>query len=82
MMSKIIVSNGARSGGKTSIARAIQHLSNQEWLIFGVDTLIEMTPYPSPGKDAEYCAFVPGENSHDFDKHLRGILQQQIADAA
>ena len=62
-MSKIILLNGAGSSGKTSIARAIQHLSNEQWLTFGVDTFIEMTPYPSPGKDAEYFAFVPGENN-------------------
>ncbi len=62
-MSKIILLNGAGSSGKTSIARAIQHLSNEQWLTFGVDTFIEMTPYPSPGGDAEYFAFVPGENN-------------------
>jgi len=61
-MSKIILLNGAGSSGKTSIARAIQHLSSEQWLTFGVDTFIEMTPYSSPGKDGEYFAFVPGEN--------------------
>lgn len=61
-MSKIIFLNGAGSSGKTSIARAIQHLSNEQWLTFGVDTFIEMTPYPSSGKDSEYFSFVPGEN--------------------
>lgn len=44
-MSKIILLNGAGSSGKTSIARAIQHLSNEQWLTFGVDTFIEMTSY-------------------------------------
>jgi len=61
-MSKIILLNGAGSSGKTSIARSIQYLSNEQWLTFGVDTFIEMTPYPSPGKDREYFDFVPGEN--------------------
>ena len=61
-MSKIILLNGAGSSGKTSIARSIQHLSKEQWLTFGVDTFIEMTPYPSPGKDGEYFAFVPGES--------------------
>ena len=37
--------------------------SNQQWLNFGVDTLIERIPYPSLGKDAEYFAFMPGENN-------------------
>lgn len=61
-MSKIILLNGAGSSGKTSIARSIQYLSTEQWLTFGVDTFIEMTPYPSPGKDGEYFDFVPGEN--------------------
>jgi len=61
-MSKIILLNGAGSSGKTSIARSIQYLSNEQWLTFGVDTFIEMTPYPSPGQDGEYFDFVPGEN--------------------
>lgn len=43
-MSKIILLNGAGSSGKKSIARAIQHLSDEQWLTFGVDTFIEMTP--------------------------------------
>lgn len=61
-MSKIILLNGAGSSGKTSIARSIQYLSNDQCLTFGVDTFIEMTPYPSPGKDGKYFDFVPGEN--------------------
>ena len=61
-MTKIILLNGAGSSGKTSIARSIQYLSTEQWLTFGVDTFIEMTPYPSPGKDGEYFDFVPGEN--------------------
>ena len=61
-MSKIILLNGASSSGKTSIARSIQYLSTEQWLTFGVDTFIEMTPYPLPGKDGEYFNFVPGKN--------------------
>jgi chloramphenicol 3-O phosphotransferase len=61
-MSKIILLNGAGSSGKTSIARSIQHLSKEPWLTFGVDTFIEMTQHPSPGKYGEYFSFVPGEN--------------------
>ncbi len=61
-MSKIILLNGAGSSGKTSIARSIQLLSDEQWVTFGVDTFIGMTPYQSPGKDYEYFDFVPGEN--------------------
>ena len=61
-MSKIILLNGAGSSGKTSMARSIQHLSNESWLVFGIDTFIEMTSYPSSGKEGEYFSFVPGEN--------------------
>jgi chloramphenicol 3-O phosphotransferase len=61
-MSKVILLNGAGSSGKTSIARSIQHLSNESWLTFGIDTFIEMAPYPSPGKDGKYFSFLPGEN--------------------
>lgn len=61
-MSKIILLNGAGSSGKTSIARSIQHLSNESWLTFGVDTFIQMTACLSPGKDSEYFSFVSGEN--------------------
>jgi chloramphenicol 3-O phosphotransferase len=62
-MSKVILLNGVGSSGKTSIARSIQHLSSEQWLTFGIDTFIEMTPYPAPSKNAEYFDFTPGENS-------------------
>jgi chloramphenicol 3-O phosphotransferase len=62
-MSKIIFLNGCGSSGKTSIARSIQHLSNDLWLTFGIDTFISMTPYPSDDKkEAGYFSFVPGKN--------------------
>jgi chloramphenicol 3-O phosphotransferase len=61
-MSKIILLNGASSSGKTSTAKSIQYLSDEPWLTFGIDTFIQMTPYPSPGKEAEYFSFIPGEN--------------------
>jgi chloramphenicol 3-O phosphotransferase len=61
-MSKIIILNGAGSSGKSSLGRSIQHLSKDSWLTFGIDTFIEMTPYPSPGRTAEYFSFVQGEN--------------------
>lgn len=62
-MSKIIFLNGCGSSGKTSIARAIQHLSKDLWLTFGIDTFINMTPPPSNDKEeAGYFSFVPGKN--------------------
>lgn len=86
-MSKIILLNGAGSSGKTSIARAIQHLSCEQWLTFGVDTFIEMTPYLSSGKDAEYFSFVPGENNRGplmsvESKHTGDKLFGVMADVA
>ncbi|WP_341754287.1 phosphotransferase-like protein [Candidatus Tisiphia endosymbiont of Dioctria rufipes] len=64
-MSKIIFLNGCGSAGKTSIARAIQYLSKDSWLTFGIDTFISMTPLPclSDDKpDVRYFSFVPGIN--------------------
>lgn len=61
-MSKIIFLNGAGSSGKTSIARSIQNLSHKYWLTFGIDTFIEMTPYPTPNRSSEYFSFIPGQN--------------------
>jgi chloramphenicol 3-O phosphotransferase len=40
----IIFLNGATSSGKSSIAKSIQHLSEIPWLIFGIDTIINMLP--------------------------------------
>jgi len=59
-MSKIIFLNGAGSSGKTSIARSLQHLSNEPWLTFGIDTFINMTPFPCEDKEAPgYFSFIP-----------------------
>lgn len=43
-MSTIILLNGAGSSGKTSIAKAIQHLDNKPWIRLGIDTFIDMMP--------------------------------------
>jgi len=43
-MSSIIFLNGYGSAGKTSIARAIQHLSDKPWLCLGIGMLIDMMP--------------------------------------
>ena len=40
----IIFLNGCSSAGKSTIARAIQHLSEKPWLLIGIDTFIHMMP--------------------------------------
>src|SRR4051812_20009885 len=54
-MSKIIFLNGCSSAGKTSIVKAIQHLDEEIWLTFGIDTMLEAMPdkYFGFGKQAE-----------------------------
>lgn len=62
-MSKIILLNGAGSSGKTSIVKALQYLSDDPWVTFGIDTFIEMTPYPVDGKkNIEYFSFTSSQN--------------------
>jgi chloramphenicol 3-O phosphotransferase len=43
-MAKVIFLNGISSSGKTSIVKAIQHISSIPFLHFGVDALIDMMP--------------------------------------
>lgn len=66
-MSKIIFLNGCGSSGKTSIAKAIQHIASEPWLHLGVDTFADMLPekYQGFGEQAKegYYAFVEGQNS-------------------
>jgi len=70
-VSKIIFLNGCGSSGKTSIARSIQHLSNDLWLTFGVDTFISMTPYPSADQEETgYFSFIPGKNDRGPTMHV------------
>ena len=57
-MTKIIFLNGCGSSGKSSIARAIQHLSEEDWLTFGVDTFINMMPQDK----SKFFSFTPGKN--------------------
>jgi len=40
----IIFLNGCSSAGKSTIAKAIQHLSAKPWLLIGVDTFFQMMP--------------------------------------
>jgi chloramphenicol 3-O phosphotransferase len=41
---QVIVLNGGSSSGKTGIARCLQAVLPDPWLVFGVDTLIEAMP--------------------------------------
>lgn len=65
-MAKVIFLNGCGSSGKTSIARAIQHLTSGPWLYFSLDMFIDMLPerYLSFGDKADegYFKFIPGYN--------------------
>ena len=58
-MSKVIFLNGCGSSGKSSVAKAIAHLSDELWLTFGIDTFINFIPM---GRQAEYLEFIPGKN--------------------
>ena len=61
MASKIILLNGCSSSGKTSLVKAIQHLSDEFWLTFGIDNGIDAMPAKYVGggeKAAEGFHFV------------------------
>jgi chloramphenicol 3-O phosphotransferase len=47
METQVIVLNGGSSSGKSGIARCLQAVLPDPWLVFGVDTLIEAMPGPS-----------------------------------
>ena len=66
-MSKVIFLNGCGSSGKTSIARAIGHLSEELWLTFGIDTFIDMIPF---GRQESYLKFVAGKNERGPTMHV------------
>ena len=65
-MSKIILLNGCGSSGKTTIAKSIQHLSNEPWLHIGVDNILDLMPsrYTALGDKSKnsYCNFIPSKN--------------------
>ena len=50
----IIFLNGCSSAGKTSLVKAIQHLSEDFWLTFGIDVALEAMPdkYVGSGEKA------------------------------
>jgi chloramphenicol 3-O phosphotransferase len=68
-MSKIILLNGPSSAGKSSLVKAIQHLSEESWLTSGVDVGFATMPakYLPGGKKAhEGINFVPGTDEKGF----------------
>jgi chloramphenicol 3-O phosphotransferase len=68
-MSKIIFLNGCSSAGKTSLVKAIQHLNEEPWLTFGIDTFFKaLSPKYLPGgkKAEEGIQFVPGVDQEGF----------------
>lgn len=83
-MSKVIFLNGISSSGKTSIVKAIQHISPIPFLHFGVDTLIDMMPnkwlsFNDNGKDG--CYFESYEN--EFGRAVScnsGLYGKQVFD--
>jgi len=69
----IIFLNGCSSSGKTTIAKAIQHLSDKPWLLLGIDTFFHMMPSKYVGfgeKASEGYNFIPGQ---DEDEPLMSI---------
>ncbi|RHZ37277.1 chloramphenicol phosphotransferase CPT family protein [endosymbiont GvMRE of Glomus versiforme] len=61
--SKIIFLNGCSSVGKSSIVGAIQHLSDEPWLTFGIDTFFKAMPpkyLPFGEKASEGIQFISG----------------------
>ncbi|CAI2198536.1 12880_t:CDS:2, partial [Funneliformis geosporum] len=54
LKSKVILLNGSSSVGKTSLVKAIQYLSEEPWLTFGIDDCLDAMPdkYVGEGKKA------------------------------
>ena len=48
MATQVIVLNGGSSSGKSGIARCLQAVLPDPWLVFGVDMLIQALPASSP----------------------------------
>ena len=67
--SKIIFLNGPSSAGKTSLVKAIQHLSEEPWLTTGVDVSFAVMPakyLPGGKKASEGINFVSGTDEKGF----------------
>ncbi|MCE3230735.1 MAG: chloramphenicol phosphotransferase [Alphaproteobacteria bacterium] len=61
----ILFLNGCSSSGKSTLAKAIQHLSDTPWLLLGIDTFFHMMPskYVGFGEKAdEGYRFVPSQD--------------------
>lgn len=71
-MVKIIFLNGCGSSGKSSIAQAVQQLSKESWLTFGVDSFINMTP---EGREGLYYSLISGENERGPTMHVKVTSQ-------
>lgn len=69
-MSTIIFLNGCGSAGKTSIARALQSISPDLWITFGVDTFISIATTGNPKKDSQYLTATPGKNNRGPTLHV------------
>jgi chloramphenicol 3-O phosphotransferase len=50
MAVQVIVLNGVSSSGKSTLARALQDALEDEWLTFGIDTLITGMPWRMSGQ--------------------------------
>jgi len=68
-MNKMIFLNGPSSAGKTSLVKAIQHLSEEPWLTSGVDVSFAVMPakyLPGGQKADEGINFVPRTDEKGF----------------
>lgn len=69
----IIFLNGCSSSGKTTIAKAIQHLSDKPWLLIGIDSFFQMMPSKYVGfgeKAQEGYRFVLEQDSQGPIMHI------------
>ena len=55
MATQVIVLNGGSSSGKSGIARCLQAVLPDPWLVFGVDTLIQAMPVASQLSGIEFA---------------------------
>ena len=77
----IIFLNGCSSSGKTTVAKAIQHLSDEPWLLLGIDTFFHMMPSKYVGfgeKAGEGYRFIP---SQDEEGPIMGIESGSFGNA-
>lgn len=68
-MSKIFLLNGCSSAGKTTLVKEIQCLSNDFWLTFGIDNILDAMPDKYVGaseKANEGFKFVPSTDKGGF----------------